>query len=97
MIMLNECEQLWASRAAQALDARLTNHVVAPSVNPALDYAYTVKMYIARRLMESPENRTLVSAIYNFLTGTTFSWPFNPRVCGALIIIRKGAVGNLNC
>ena len=35
VIMLNECEQLWASRAAQALDARLTNHVVAPSVNPA--------------------------------------------------------------
>ena len=35
--MLNEFEQLWASRAAQALDARLTNHVVAPSVNPALD------------------------------------------------------------
>ena len=34
--MLNECEQLWASRAAQALDERLTNHVVAPSVNPAL-------------------------------------------------------------
>ena len=34
--MLNECEQLWASGAAQALDARLTNHVVAPSVNPAL-------------------------------------------------------------
>ena len=34
--MLNECKQLWASRAAQALDARLTNHVVAPSVNPAL-------------------------------------------------------------
>ena len=32
---LNECEQLWASRAAQALDARLTNHVVAPSVNSA--------------------------------------------------------------
>ena len=30
-----ECEQLWASRGAQALDARLTNHVVAPSVNPA--------------------------------------------------------------
>ena len=24
-----------ASRAAQALDARVTNHVVAPSVNPA--------------------------------------------------------------
>ena len=37
VIMLNECEQLWASRAAQALDARLTNHVVAPSVNPALE------------------------------------------------------------
>ena len=36
MIMLNECEQWWASRAAQALDARLTNHVVAPSVNPGL-------------------------------------------------------------
>ena len=38
VIMLNECEQLWASRAAQAFDARLTNHVVAqlaPSVNPA--------------------------------------------------------------
>ena len=34
--MLNECGQLWASRAAQALDARLTNHVVDPSVNPAL-------------------------------------------------------------
>ena len=34
--MLNECKQLWASRAAQALDARLTNHVVALSVNPAL-------------------------------------------------------------
>ena len=32
--MLNECEQLLASRAAQALDARLTNHV---TVNPALD------------------------------------------------------------
>ena len=36
VIMLNECEQLGASRAATALDARLTNHVVAPSVNPAL-------------------------------------------------------------
>ena len=35
--MLNECGQLWVSRAAQALDARLTNHVVDPSVNPALD------------------------------------------------------------
>ena len=35
--MLNECGQLWASRAAQALDARLTNHVVDPSINPALD------------------------------------------------------------
>ena len=35
--MLNECEQLWASRAAQELDARLTNHVVAPSVNYALE------------------------------------------------------------
>ena len=34
--MLNECEQLWASRAAQALDALLTNHIVAPRVNPAL-------------------------------------------------------------
>ena len=34
--MLIECQQLWASRAAQALDARITNHVVAPSVNPAL-------------------------------------------------------------
>ena len=34
--MLNECGQLWASRDAQALDARLTNHVVDPSVNPAL-------------------------------------------------------------
>ena len=32
-IMLNECKLLWASRAAQALDARLTNHVIAPSVN----------------------------------------------------------------
>ena len=28
--MLNECEQLWASGAAQALDARLTNHVCKP-------------------------------------------------------------------
>ena len=37
--MLNERGQLWASRAAQALDARLTNHVVDPSVNPALDYS----------------------------------------------------------
>ena len=37
MIMLNECEQLWASRTAQALDARLTNHVVASSVNLASD------------------------------------------------------------
>ena len=35
--MLNKCGQLWASRAAQALDARLTNHVVDHSVNPALD------------------------------------------------------------
>ena len=32
MIMLNKCEQLWATRAAQALDACLTNHVVSPSV-----------------------------------------------------------------
>ena len=38
MIMLNECEQLWASLAAQALDAPLTNHVVAPSVNPVLNW-----------------------------------------------------------
>ena len=37
VILLSECEQLWASCAAQALDARLTNRVVAPSVNPALD------------------------------------------------------------
>ena len=36
--MLNECGQLWASRAAQALDASLTNHVVDPSVNPALRF-----------------------------------------------------------
>ena len=35
--MLNECGQLRASRAAQALDARLTNHVVASSLNLALD------------------------------------------------------------
>ena len=35
--MLNECGQFWASRAVQALDARLTNHVVDPSVNPALE------------------------------------------------------------
>ena len=35
--MWNECEQLWASHAAQALDARLTTHVVAPSVNLALE------------------------------------------------------------
>ena len=41
MIMLNECEKLWASRAAQALDARLTNHVVAPSVNPASDWLFS--------------------------------------------------------
>ena len=33
MLMLNECEQLWASRAAQALNTRLTTHDVAPSVN----------------------------------------------------------------
>ena len=39
--MLNECGQLWASRAAQALDARLTNHVVDPSVNPALGWEHT--------------------------------------------------------
>ena len=39
--MLNECEQLWPSRAAQALDAHFTTHVVAPSVNPALDYNVT--------------------------------------------------------
>ena len=32
VIMLNEYEKLWVSRAAQALDTRLTNHVVAPSV-----------------------------------------------------------------
>ena len=37
--MLNECKQLWPSRAAQALDARITNHVVSPSVNPALHVA----------------------------------------------------------
>ena len=40
--MLNESEQLWASRAAQAVDTRLTNHVVAPSVNPALDRSYAI-------------------------------------------------------
>ena len=33
--MLNECEPLWASRVDQALDARLTNHIGAPSVNPS--------------------------------------------------------------
>ena len=38
--MLNVCEQLWASRAAQALDARLANHVVAPSVDPALQITF---------------------------------------------------------
>ena len=45
--MLNECEQLWASRAAQALDARLPNHAVAPSVNPALcdNHASNVSAY----------------------------------------------------
>ena len=46
MNILNECGQLWASRAAQALDARLTNHVVDPSVNPALGnhvYIFTFK------------------------------------------------------
>ena len=37
--MLNECGQLWASRAAQALDARLTNQVVAPSLDGPL-YSY---------------------------------------------------------
>ena len=37
--MLNECEQLWASRVAQALDARLSTHVIAPSVNPALYFS----------------------------------------------------------
>ena len=42
--MLNECEQLWASRSAQALDGRLTNHVVAPSVNPASEpHKYSVE------------------------------------------------------
>ena len=34
--MLNECGQLWASRAAQALDARLINQVVAPSLDGPL-------------------------------------------------------------
>ena len=36
--MLNECRQLWASRASQALDARLTNQVVAPSLDGPLGY-----------------------------------------------------------
>ena len=36
MNMLNECRQLWASRASQALDARLTNQVVAPSLDGPL-------------------------------------------------------------
>ena len=46
MIILNKCEQLWASRVLQALDVRLTNHVVALSVNPALEL-YTLAMLIA--------------------------------------------------
>ena len=44
--MLNECGQLWASRAAQALDARLTNHVVDASVNPALDCTALTRSFI---------------------------------------------------
>ena len=40
--MLNECEQLWASRTAQALDDRLTNHVFAPCVNPALHISASI-------------------------------------------------------
>ena len=35
--MLNECGQLWASRASQELDARLTNQVVAPSLDGPLE------------------------------------------------------------
>ena len=34
--MLNEYRQLWASRASQALGARLTNQVVAPSLDGPL-------------------------------------------------------------
>ena len=44
--MLNECEQLWVSRAAQALDERLTNHVVAPSVNPAFALKKTSDIFV---------------------------------------------------
>ena len=39
--MLNECRQLWASRASQALDARLTNQVVAPSLDGQLEGGFS--------------------------------------------------------
>ena len=54
--MLNECGQLWASRAAQALDARLTNHVVDPSVNPALG-----------TLLATTEEFLLVTTFFSFV------------------------------
>ena len=38
--MKNECEQLWASRAAEALDSCLTTHAVASSVNHALELIF---------------------------------------------------------
>ena len=52
--MWNECEQLWASRAAEALDARLTTHVIAPSVNPALEGS------MARKPSETENNNRSV-------------------------------------
>ena len=70
--MLHECEQLWASRAAQALDARLTNHVVAPSVNLALEI-------IQREFRSSPN--PVLSSYYANVPKCTF-----PCVAGRTII-----------
>ena len=72
VIMLNECEQLWASRAAQALDARLTNHVVAPSVNPAL-YAVMLLFWHKTQPVFHTGFNLFVSLTYSIILTTFYS------------------------
>ena len=88
--MLNECGQLWASRAAQALDARLTNHVVYPSVNPALDvtstYFYTVifMFYLAYMdvFFNLPISKIIHIAIYIYIYKYKINFYMYHCICG---------------
>ena len=75
--MLNKCKQLWVSRAAQALDARLSNHVVVPSVNPALRGPWAS----ARHDIKIQQIK-----VKRFLSGRPPAcWPRKWRGCGGVV------------